>query len=84
MARGPEGAADAVRGAEGEPAAPLEAAAAAAGRSRSATQQDDDVVTRDAHLIGHQAVEVEHQARAAGGFGGEDRIHSTGAHVDAA
>ena len=81
MARGPAGAELA---ATGEPEAPLEAAAAAAGEAAAPPIEDDDVVARNAGLIRQQAIEVEHEARAASGFRGEHGIDSAGANVDAA
>ena len=68
----------------GEPAAPLRSGSGGGRRGRGAADQHDHVVARDARLVGQQAVEVQHQARAAGGFRGEDRVHAACAHVDAA
>ena len=84
MARGPEGAAEAERGATGEPAAPLEAAAAAAGEAAAPPMSSDDVVAGHARRVRQQAIEVEHEARAARGFRGEHGIDATRANVDAA
>src|SRR5205814_1850 len=48
------------------------------------TQADDDVVSIDAGVIGHQLVEIHHQARAILGLGGQNRVHAGGVDVDAA
>ena len=82
MARGPEGAAEAERGA-GEAEAALEGAAAEAD-PLLAPDEHDDVVAGNARLIRQQAIEVQDETGAAGGFGGEDGIDPTHAHVDAA
>ncbi len=46
-------------------------------------QRDDDVVTVDARLVGHEAIEVQHEASAVLRLGGEDRVETRGLHVDA-
>ena len=84
IARGPEGAAEAVLRPTGEPEAPLEAAAAAAGEFAAPPIKTMTSLPETRVVIRQQAIEVQHEARAARGFGGEHGIHAAGADVDAA
>jgi hypothetical protein len=49
-----------------------------------ASEAHDDIVARHARLVRHEPIEVQHEARAAVGLRGEDRIEARGADVDAA
>ncbi len=63
------------------------AAAAAARRWRCAGARahgHDDVIARHARRVGLELLEVEHDARAAVGFGREHGIDAVRGHVDAA
>jgi len=50
----------------------------------AAAERHDDVVALDARVVGHQLVEIQHQAGAVLGLGCEDRVETRGVHVDAA
>src|SRR3979409_1662277 len=49
----------------------------------AAAEHDDGVAAVDARLIRHELVEVQHQARAVLGLGGEYGVEAGGVHVDA-
>ena len=43
---------------------------------RRRAERHDDVVAFEARLVRHEAIEVQHEARAVLGFGGEDRVEA--------
>jgi hypothetical protein len=52
--------------------------------TRRFAQRHDDLVALDAGLVRQHVVKVQHQARAAIGFGGQHAVETAVAHVDAA